>query len=74
MDATPQGSLLPATLLSTHCELRCGGLGFGPLFPKQEGVWEELVPEGVFSRSIIFFSIFFFFYLLFLLCWEISKF
>lgn len=51
MDATPQGSLLPATLLSTHCELRCGGLGFGPLFPKQEGVWEELVPEGVFSRS-----------------------
>ena len=51
MDATPQGSLLPATLLSTRCELSCGGLGFGPLFPRQVGMWEELVTEGVFIRS-----------------------
>lgn len=50
MDATPQGSLLPATLLSTSCELSCGGPGFGPLFPRQVGVWEELVPEGVFTK------------------------
>lgn len=51
MDTTPQGSLLPATLLSTRCELSCGGLGFGPLNPRQVGAWEQLVPEGAFTRS-----------------------
>lgn len=38
MDATLRGSLLPATLLSTHCELSCGDLGFGPLFPVSGGL------------------------------------
>lgn len=37
MDAPLQGSLLPAALLFTHCELSCGGLGFGPLCPRQWG-------------------------------------
>lgn len=51
MDATPQGSLLPATLLSIRCELSCGGLGFGPLNPRQVGAREQLAPEGDFTRS-----------------------
>lgn len=53
MDASAQGSLLlPAALLSTHCELSCGGCGFGSLFLRQVGVWEELCPKGVFTRSV----------------------
>lgn len=37
MDATPQGSLLPATLLSTCCELSCGGLGVWAPISKASG-------------------------------------
>lgn len=51
MDAPLQGSLLPAALLSTDCELSCReGRGVGPLFPWQVGVWGELIPEGVFHQ------------------------
>lgn len=53
MDSSPQGSLLPATLLSRLCELSCGDLGFGPLFLSQEGFgWSWFLRE--FSADRLF--------------------